>query len=163
MGYPELDQDESIILETRNVKFKSISLDAILTNKRIILIDSKKNVLPPQDIPLTSIRVVEMGENAIRDPFLLLILNSVTGEKRQMVITFSRQAGAERKRECNEWVRKLDSLREAMVPDSYPADIPVQTEEPEPKPEVAVPRPCTNRYCRYTSGEKEDRDFPSAE
>jgi hypothetical protein len=141
MGYPELDQDESIILETRNVKFKSISLDAILTNKRIILIDSKKNVLPPQDIPLTSIRVVEMGENAIRDPFLLLILSSVTGEKRQMVITFSRQAGAERKRECNEWVRKLDSLREAMVPDSYPADIPVQTEEPEPQPEVASPTP----------------------
>jgi hypothetical protein len=141
MGYPELDQDESIILETRNVKFKSISLDAILTNKRIILIDSKKNVLPPQDIPLTSIRVVEMGENAIRDPFLLLILSSVTGEKRQMVITFSRQAGAERKRECNEWVKKLDSLREAMVPDSYPADIPVQTEEPEPQPEVASPTP----------------------
>jgi hypothetical protein len=141
MGYPELDQDESIILETRNVKFKSISLDAILTNKRIILIDSKKNVLPPQDIPLTSIRIVEMGENAIRDPFLLLILSTVTGEKRQLVITFSRLAGAERKRECNEWVKKLDSLREAMVPDSYPADIPVQVEEPEIKPEVSAPAP----------------------
>jgi hypothetical protein len=141
MGYPELDQDESIILETRNVKFKSISLDAILTNKRIILIDSKKNVLPPQDIPLTSIRIVEMGENAIRDPFLLLILSTVTGEKRQMVITFSRISGAERKRECNEWVKKLDSLREAIVPESYPADIPVQAEEPEITPEVSAPAP----------------------
>jgi hypothetical protein len=141
MGYPELDQDESIILETRNVKFKSISLDAILTNKRIILIDSKKNVLPPQDIPLTSIRIVEMGENAIRDPFLLLILSTVTGEKHQLVITFSRLAGAERKRECNEWVKKLDSLREAIVPDSYPADIPVQVEEPELKSEVSAPAP----------------------
>jgi hypothetical protein len=145
MGYPELDQDESIILETRNVKFKSISLDAILTNKRIILIDSKKNVLPPQDIPLTSIRIVEMGENAIRDPFLLLVLSSVTGEKRQMVITFSRLAGAERKRECNDWVKKLDSLREAMVPDSYPADIPVQAEEPEITPEVSAPAPAPTR------------------
>jgi len=145
MGYPELDQDESIILETRNVKFKSISLDAILTNKRIILIDSKKNVLPPQDIPLTSIRIVEMGENAIRDPFLLLILSTVTGEKRQLVITFSRLAGAERKRECNEWVKKLDSLREAIVPDSYPADIPVQAEEPEITPEVSAPAPAPTR------------------
>jgi hypothetical protein len=141
MGYPELDQDESIILETRNVKFKSISLDAILTNKRIILIDSKKNVLPPQDIPLASIRIVEMGENAIRDPFLLLILSSISGEKRQMIITFSRQTGAERKRECNEWVKQLDSIREAMVPDSFPVEIPVQTEEPEPEiiPEVSAP------------------------
>ena len=141
MGYPELDQDESIILETRNVKFKSISLDAILTNKRIILIDNKKNVLPPQDIPLASIRIVEMGENAIRDPFLLLILSTVTGEKHQLVITFSRLAGAERKRECNEWVKKLDSLREAMIPDSYPADIPVLAEEPEIPPEVPAPAP----------------------
>ena len=141
MGYPELDQDESIILETRNVKFKSISLDAILTNKRIILIDNKKNVLTPQDIPLTSIRIVEMGENAIRDPFLLLILTTVTGEKRQLVITFSRLAGAERKRECNEWVKKLDSLRETIVPGSYPVDIPVQVEEPEIIPEDSAPAP----------------------
>jgi len=145
MGYPELDQDESIILETRNVKFKSISLDAILTNKRIILIDSKKNVLPPQDIPLASLRIVEMGENAIRDPFLLLIMMSVTGEKRQIVITFSRLAGAERKRECNEWVKKLDSLREAIVPDTSPADIPEQAEEPELTPEVSAPTPAPTR------------------
>jgi hypothetical protein len=82
-----------------------------------------------------------MGENAIRDPFLLLILSTVTGEKRQLVITFSRLAGAERKRECNEWVKKLDSLREAMVPDSYPADIFVQEEEPEITPEVSAPAP----------------------
>jgi hypothetical protein len=139
MGHPELDQDESIILETRNVKFKSISLDAILTNKRIILIDSKKNIIPPQDIPLASIRIVEMGENAIRDPFLLLILSTTNGEKRQMVITFSRQAGAERRRECNEWVKKLDSLRPALVPDTVPADLPVASEEPLKTPEVSPP------------------------
>jgi len=139
MGYPELDHDESIILETRNVKFKSISLDAILTNKRIILIDSRKNAIPPQDISLASIRIVEMGENAIRDPFLLLILSTITGEKRQMVITFSRQAGAERRRECNEWVKKLDSLRPAPVTDFVPADLPVQVGEPLKKFEVSPP------------------------
>jgi hypothetical protein len=139
MGYPELDHDESIILETRNVKFKSISLDAILTNKRIILIDSKKNVIPPQDISLASIRIVEMGENAIRDPFLLLIISTITGEKRQMVITFSRQAGAERRRECNEWVKKLDSLRPAPVPDFVPDNLPVQSGEPLKKSDVSPP------------------------
>jgi hypothetical protein len=139
MGYPELDQDESIILETRNVKFKSISLDAILTNKRIILIDSKKDVNPPQEVSLASIRIVEMGENAIRDPFLLLILSTIAGEKRQMVITFSRQPGAERRRECNEWVKKLESLRPAPVPDFVPADLPVQAGEPLKKPEVSPP------------------------
>ena len=139
MGYPELDRDESIILETRNVKFKSILLDAILTNKRIILIDSKKNLIPPQEISLASIRIVEMGENAIRDPFLLLILRHATGEKSQMVITFSRQAGAERRRECTEWVKKLESIRPAPLPDTVPADLPVQGEEPLKKREVSPP------------------------
>jgi hypothetical protein len=139
MGYPELDRDESIILETRNVKFKSILLDAILTNKRIILIDSKKNLIPPQEISLASIRIVEMGENAIRDPFLLLILRHATGEKSQMVITFSRQAGAERRRECTEWVKKLESIRPAPLPDTVPADLTVQGGEPLKKREVSPP------------------------
>ena len=137
MGYPELDRDESIILETRNVKFKSILLDAILTNKRIILIDSKKNLIPPQEISLASIRIVEMGENAIRDPFLLLILRHATGEKSQMVITFSRQAGAERRRECTEWVKKLESTRPAPLPDTAPADLTVKGGEPLKKREVS--------------------------
>ena len=139
MGYPELDRDESIILETRNVKFKSILLDAILTNKRIILIDSKKNLIPPQEISLASIRIIEMGENAIRDPFLLLILRHATGEKSQMVITFSRQAGAERRRECTEWVKKLESIRPAPLPDTVPADLTVQGGEPLKKREVSPP------------------------
>jgi len=50
MGYPEPDRDESIILEAKNVKFKSISFDARLTSRRIILVDSKKNIIPPQEI-----------------------------------------------------------------------------------------------------------------
>ena len=69
MGYPELDNDEPIILESRNVKFKSISFDAILTSKRIHLTDRKKNVIPSQDIPLATIRNVETGENAIETTF----------------------------------------------------------------------------------------------
>ena len=74
-------------------------------------------------------------------PFCSLFSARLRGEKRQLVITFSRLAGAERKRECNEWVKKLDSLREAIIPDSYPADIPVLAEEPEIPPEVPAPAP----------------------
>ena len=91
MGYPELDRDESIILETRNIKFKSISFDAVLTNKRIILTDSKKNVIPYQDIALSTIRNVEAGENAIRDHFLILAIITESGEKHQAVLTFVRR------------------------------------------------------------------------
>jgi hypothetical protein len=139
MGYPELDRDESIILETRNIKFKSISFDAILTNKRIILTDSKKNVIPSQDIALPTIRNVEAGENAIRDHFLILAIITETGEKHQAVLTFVRQAGGERKRECSEWAKKLKSLIPGPIVAAPPADIPVSYGEPGIKSEVQTP------------------------
>ena len=139
MGYPELDRDESIILETRNIKFKSISFDAILTNKRIILTDSKKNVIPSQDIALSTIRNVEAGENAIRDHFLILAIMTDSGEKHQSVLTFVRQAGGERKRECSEWAKKLKSLIPAPAVAPVPAEIPVSIEASGIKSEVQTP------------------------
>jgi len=139
VGYPELDRDESIILETRNIKFKSISFDAILTNKRIILTDSKKNVIPSQDIALSTIRNVEAGENAIRDHFLILSIITDSGQKHQTVLTFVRQAGGERKRECSEWAKKLKSLVQGPTVASAPADIPVSYGEPGIKGDVQTP------------------------
>ena len=139
MGYPELDHDESTILETRNIKFKSISFDAILTNKRIILTDSKKNVIPSQNIALSTIRNVEAGENAIRDHFLILAIITVTNEKHQTVLTFVWQAGGERKRECSEWAKKLKSLIPAPTSETTPANIPVSYREPVTKGEVLTP------------------------
>jgi len=109
MGYPELDRDESIILEAKNVKFKSISFDARLTSRRIILIDSRKNIIPPQEILLATIWKVEAGENAIRDHLLTLTVVNNAGEKDQIILTFPRLAGAERKRECNDWARRLQA------------------------------------------------------
>ena len=139
MGYPELDRDESIILETRNIKFKSISFDAVLTNKRIILTDSKKNVIPSQDIALSTIRNVEAGENAIRDHFLILAIITDTGEKHQTVLTFVRQAGGERKRECSEWAKKLKSLIPSSIIETIPTPNPVSHEEPVLKDEAQTP------------------------
>jgi hypothetical protein len=110
MGYPELDRDESIILEAKNVKFKSISFDARLTTRRVILIDSRKNIIPPQEILLAAIWKVEAGENAIRDHLLTLTIVNNAGEKDQIILTFPRLAGAERKRECNDWARRLQGL-----------------------------------------------------
>lgn len=133
MGVPELDRDESIILETRNIKYKSILFNAVLTNKRIILVDSKKDVIPAQEISLATIRNVEAGENAIRDHFLILAITTDSGEKQQTVLTFLRSAGGERKRECNEWAKKLKSL------------IPVPFGEPGPAAQPVPVSPVTKR------------------
>jgi hypothetical protein len=134
-----MDHDEPIILESRNVKFKSISFDAILTNTRIHLTPIKSNVIPSQDIALPTIMHVETGENAIRDHFLIFSLMTDAGEKHQAVLTFARQAGVERKRECNEWAKKIKSLIPAPTPVIPPSDIPEVDREPSTTREVPTP------------------------
>lgn len=107
MGDPELRSDEKVILRTQAVFVKSIPFEGILTNKRIILIDRAKNLLPQKEIPLVTIKDIESGENAIRDQIITLSIVSKTGEMRQMILTFSRQAGGNRIRERDSWAKAL--------------------------------------------------------
>ena len=80
MGDPELRSDEKVLVRTPGVYVKSIPFEGILTNKRIILIDRAKNLLPPKEIPLVTIKEVESGENAIRDQIITLSVMAKTGE-----------------------------------------------------------------------------------
>ena len=107
MDNPVLQGDEQILLRTQSVHVKSISFDAILTNKRIILVDRLKNILPPKEIPLATIQSIEGGENAIRDLVITLGVITKTGGTRQMVLTFSREGGGNRIKERDEWVRQI--------------------------------------------------------
>ena len=139
MGYPELDHDEPVILESRNITFNSILFDAILTHKRIHLTASKKTVIPIKNIILSTIMDVKTGENAIRDHFLILTLITESGQKHQEFLTFARQAGVERKRECHEWAKKLKSLILPATPVIPFSDVPELDREPLTKHEVPTP------------------------
>lgn len=107
MSYPELYSDESVVLQAQNVKVKSVSFEVVLTTRRLVLIDTKKNLLPPQEINLATLKDVESGENAIRDPTITISIITISGNTRQMVLTFSKTSGGERRRECDDWVRAL--------------------------------------------------------
>ena len=107
MSYPELYSDERVVLQAQNVKVKSVLFEVVLTTRRLVLIDSKKNSIPPQEINLATLKDVELGENAIRDPTITISIITISGNTRQMVLTFSKTSGGERRRECDEWVRAL--------------------------------------------------------
>ncbi len=108
MSYPELYSDERVVLQAQNVKVKSVSFEVVLTTRRLVLIDAKKgSSIPPQEINLATLRDVESGENAIRDPTITISIITISGNTRQMVLTFSKTSGGERRRECDEWVRTL--------------------------------------------------------
>jgi hypothetical protein len=141
MGDPDMHSEESIIIRTPNVFVKSIPFEAILTNKRIILVDRKKDLIPSKDILLAAIRNIEPGENAIRDQIINLSIITSTGETRQVVLTFSREAGGNRKRERDEWVKSLRQLTTSPVQQALRKVIPVIDQEPLPKSqEPSVPK-----------------------
>ncbi|HVP95858.1 zinc ribbon domain-containing protein [Methanoregula sp.] len=107
MGYPDLKSDESIVLTAQHVKVKSVPFELVLTNRRLIIIDSEKNVVPTQQIQLFTIRNVMASENAIRDPVITLTILTDTADTREMALTFVRQTAGERRREADEWTKAL--------------------------------------------------------
>ncbi len=126
MGYPDLKSDESIVLTAQHVKVKSVPFELVLTNRRLIIIDSEKNVVPTQQISLITIRNVTAGENAIRDPVITLTILTDTADTREMALTFVRQTAGERRREADEWVKALKkNIAEAAA---YPADMVTDTQ-----------------------------------
>jgi len=152
MAYPDLYSDESVVLNAQNIKVKSVSFEAILTTRRLILVDSKKHLIAPQEILLATLRDIEAGENAIRDPTIMLSIITNTGATRQMILTFSKTSGGERKRESDEWAKVLrqhtsSTFQHPIMPDiARPEDSsPADTEQAPPRREVAgipaVPAP----------------------
>ncbi|MCK9580737.1 MAG: zinc ribbon domain-containing protein [Methanoregula sp.] len=141
MAYPNLYNDESIILETKNVKVKSVTFEAILTSRRLILTDSKKQTMPPQEILLATLKNVDSGENAIRDPTITLSIITNTGTTRQMILTFSsKTSSGERKRECDEWVKILRQHVSQTIEHPVFPDIPTLDDEiPQPATEPVQP------------------------
>ena len=125
MVFPELGSDESVILQAHNIKVKSVVFEAVLTNKRLVLIDGKKGLIPPQEILVMNIKTVDGGENAIRDPILTFSILSVGGAARQMILTFPRVASGERRRERDDWLKALTAQISSV--DNYPV-IPDTTE-----------------------------------
>jgi zinc-ribbon domain len=145
MGDPELRSDEKVLVRTPGVYVKSIPFEGILTNRRIILIDRAKNLLPPKEIPLITIKEAEPGENAIRDQIITLSVMAKTGETRQMILTFSRQAGGNRIKERDAWVRiikehassSFDQVIRKVIPGPEPA---TRRAEPAAGPRYEVVR-----------------------
>ena len=114
MAEPYFSKDESVILATDNMIFRSVSLPAlVLTNKRILLIQIDGEDLSAEEIPLSKLRSAEVDEHAVTDPVLSLSYVTDNGEIRQETLRFLQQHGKQRKEECREWAKKLS---EQIVP-----------------------------------------------
>jgi hypothetical protein len=144
MGDPEIRSDEKVLMRTQGVHVKSIPFEGILTNRRIILVDRAKNILPPKEIPLATVKDVETGENAISDLTLTISIMAKTGEIRQMILTFSRQEGGDRTRERDEWARLIrestSTSFEQVIRKVIPGVDPAQRQSAPAAPSTETPK-----------------------
>ncbi len=140
MGDPDLRSDESVLLRTQGIFVKSIPFEGILTNKRIILVDRVTNILPQKEIPLVTLKDFQAGENAIRDQIITLSVLAKTGEKRQMILTFSRQTGGNRIKERDDWMRVLKENTSSSFEQVIRKVIPGAGQSPKKTTRTAPPR-----------------------
>lgn len=110
MGSPYLSSNESIILSTNNVVVNAVPAEAILTNERLMLIDTRHAELSPQDIPFHAIETITIGEDGRSDPVLTLSLVTGPGVTISMEITFPQLPKMKRMAERDEWANRIREL-----------------------------------------------------
>lgn len=147
-----LDSGETIILTSPKVSFNAVLYDVMLTTRRLILVDSAYTRFEPQMIPFTTILSVTAGKVATGEPVITLTLTDTgsTGDVQQMNLIFSQQPGEQRKRERDEWLRKLMGHIVSARQQTLSADIPPSPagQEPGIRPPGAIPRPIEMAFPR---------------
>ena len=126
MSAPYLNRGESIILTTHRVSAGSVMYDALLTNERLILMDSRYTRFEPRMIHFPAIISVKGGKVPTGEPAIVLILDEpdkVSGSA-QVDLIFTQQPGEQRMEERKLWVRKIIELvvsaRERVVQTPVP-------------------------------------------
>jgi len=112
MSVPYLNRGESIVLTNHRMSDGSVQYDAMLTNQRLILMDSRYDRLEPKMIPFSDIVTVKGGKAATGEPAIILTLKE-TGtfsDPAQVNLIFTQNPGEKRRHERELWVKKLIEL-----------------------------------------------------
>jgi hypothetical protein len=112
MSAPYLNRGESIVMTTHRVSVDAALFDLMLTNDRLILIDSTYARFEPRHIAFSSIISVKGGIAPTREPAIVLTLEE-TGElstSYPLNLIFVQEPGEDRAEERGQWVRKLIEL-----------------------------------------------------
>ncbi|MDD1690005.1 MAG: hypothetical protein LUQ66_05040 [Methanoregula sp.] len=107
MGSPYLNNNETIILSTHNIVINTIPAEAILTNQRLILVDSRHTQLRPQDVPFAALETVTIGDTSAMDPILSLSIVMKDETRHTLGIVFPQEPKTRRTGERDEWATKL--------------------------------------------------------
>jgi len=101
---------EFTILTTHGVSSNGVLYSMILTTRRLIIVDSGETRSEPRTIPLVLLQSATAADGFGGEPLLLLTLGGMagTGESGTVNLSFPQHFGEDRRRERNEWIKKLN-------------------------------------------------------
>jgi len=108
MDLPALQQGEQWRVKSPGVYVKSVSYNAFLTDRRLILKSPNDPLMPDRDLALDRIEGIEPFLNGAGEPVLAILARAGRGESRRLVLTFAGRPGnRSRVGELEEWVRNI--------------------------------------------------------
>jgi hypothetical protein len=107
MGIPYLNSDESILLSTHNILVDAAVSEAILTNRRLLIVDSNNPLSQHKEIPFAAIETVTTMESGSGDPAISLAVLKKTGGTIPMQLVFTQQPRSPRTSERDEWAQRI--------------------------------------------------------
>ncbi len=112
MSTPYLNRGESIVMTTHRVSVGTVLFDAMLTNERLILMDSRYTRFEPRMIHFPAIISVKGGKVPTGEPAIILTLDesSDLSGSEQVNLIFSQLPGEQRMHERELWVKKIIGL-----------------------------------------------------
>ena len=116
MGSPYLNSDESIILSTHNILIDAAVSEVILTNRRLLIVDSGNARFQHKEMSFAAIETVTTMESGSGDPAISLAVFARSGGTNPMQLVFSQQHRSQRSGERDEWAQKIKEQVE-LLPD----------------------------------------------
>lgn len=131
MGSPYLNSDESIILSTHNILIDASVSEAILTNRRLILVDSGNTRFQTKEIPFAAIETITTGVSGSDEPALSLAIRAKSGGTKPMQMVFSQQPRSPRDSERDDWAQSLKEQIALLPPGTLPQSVGFDEEDTE--------------------------------
>ena len=121
MGSPYLNSDESIILSTHNILIDAAVSEMIMTNRRLLIVDSGNVRFQHKEMSFAAIETVTTMESGSGDPAISLAVFARSGGTNPMQLVFTQQPRSQRTGERDEWAQKIkeqvDLLPEGTAPE----------------------------------------------
>jgi hypothetical protein len=107
MGIPYLNSDETMLLSTHNILADAAVAEAILTNRRLLIVESDSTRSRHKEIPFAAIETVTSMESGSGDPAISLAILKKSGGTEPMHLVFTQPPRSKRTGERDDWAQRI--------------------------------------------------------